>query len=839
MEEFFITKIRIDKVRHLKDLDINLGDSKKHLIITGKNGSGKTSLLEGLKKELKDKVNKNPLEDDTNKSELYKNLSLTYKSSGDLIKALEFQLKAINIDEKILNENNPDLATSYNNLSTIYQSLGNLDKALDFQIKAISINEKVLDKNHPNLAGSYNNISTIYRDLGKLNKALDFQIKAISINEKVLDKNYPNLATSYSNLSTIYESLGEFDKALDFQIKAINIDKKILKENNPNLATSYSNLSTIYQSLGNLDKALDFQIKAIQIREKTLDKNHPNLASSYNNISMIYQSLGNLDKALEFQLKAISINEKALDKNHPNLATSYSNLSTIYQSLGNLDKALDFQIKAISINEKVLDKNHPNLAGSYNNLSTIYKDLRELNKALDFGLKSLNIIEKILPKNHPNLATSYNNLSMIYKDLGELNKALDFGLKSLNIMEKALPKNHPNLATLYKNLSTIYKKLGNSGMYDYYHKKFIQIRKKINENINELPKLDNEFESIKIENLDNFDTSELPKLDDEEQKNLENSTEIFRLDIDFNNDSSIYKDFKNGEFITAFFSAKRDKEDFSAKRDTKFKEPKGANSDINFKPYYNVEDNIGKDFTQYIVNLRVDKSFDKEDNDNESVNKIDEWFNTFESSLCEIFESKIKLEFDRKNYNFNIIEEGKELYNLNQLSDGYSAILNIVTELMMRMEEHKTIGYDIQGVVLIDEIETHLHIELQKKILPFLTKFFPQIQFIVTTHSPFILSSLENAVSYDLEKKEEITNLSAYSYDTLVEDYFDSDKFSNVLKEKIQKYEKLIELKDLSDRQKYEKEILQEYFDNIPKFFISNELALKLKQLELKDLDKE
>jgi recombinational DNA repair ATPase RecF len=42
----FITEINIKKVRHLENIDIVLGDEKKHLILTGKNGSGKTSVLE-------------------------------------------------------------------------------------------------------------------------------------------------------------------------------------------------------------------------------------------------------------------------------------------------------------------------------------------------------------------------------------------------------------------------------------------------------------------------------------------------------------------------------------------------------------------------------------------------------------------------------------------------------------------------------------------------------------------------------------------------------------------------------------------------------------------------
>ena len=61
-------------------------------------------------------------------------------------------------------------------------------------------------------------------------------------------------------------------------------------------------------------------------------------------------------------------------------------------------------------------------------------------------------------------------------------------------------------------------------------------------------------------------------------------------------------------------------------------------------------------------------------------------------------------------------------------------------------------------IVLIDEIETHLHLELQKLILPMLTELFPNIQFIVSTHSPFVINSIENATIFDLEKKTLVPN---------------------------------------------------------------------------------
>lgn len=100
------------------------------------------------------------------------------------------------------------------------------------------------------------------------------------------------------------------------------------------------------------------------------------------------------------------------------------------------------------------------------------------------------------------------------------------------------------------------------------------------------------------------------------------------------------------------------------------------------------------------------------------------------------------------------------------------------------------------GIVLIDEIETHLHLELQKNIMPFLTAIFPNIQFIVTSHSPFILNSIRNVVIYDLEKNLLVENgLDNVPYDGIVEGYFGADKLSDALKQKFEKYKTLVKKK--------------------------------------------
>jgi predicted ATP-binding protein involved in virulence len=166
-----------------------------------------------------------------------------------------------------------------------------------------------------------------------------------------------------------------------------------------------------------------------------------------------------------------------------------------------------------------------------------------------------------------------------------------------------------------------------------------------------------------------------------------------------------------------------------------------------------MDEEPGKDFIQYMVNLKAEKSFARDEKDDKTVREIETWFKTFEEILKKIFENhSLRLEFDRKNFNFKIIMEGKEPFDFTSLSAGYSALLSIVTGLISRMEKHKKNTYDLQGVVLIDELEAHLHVEMQKKVFPLLTGLFPGIQFIVGTHSSYIMDSMKNAVIYDLDR---------------------------------------------------------------------------------------
>lgn len=74
------------------------------------------------------------------------------------------------------------------------------------------------------------------------------------------------------------------------------------------------------------------------------------------------------------------------------------------------------------------------------------------------------------------------------------------------------------------------------------------------------------------------------------------------------------------------------------------------------------------------------------------------------------------------------------------LADGHQAIITLVSDLLgwVLLHDEKTIGKGLSGIVIIDEIEQHLHPKWQRKIVALLKEIFPKIQFIITTHSPLI-----------------------------------------------------------------------------------------------------
>lgn len=133
-----------------------------------------------------------------------------------------------------------------------------------------------------------------------------------------------------------------------------------------------------------------------------------------------------------------------------------------------------------------------------------------------------------------------------------------------------------------------------------------------------------------------------------------------------------------------------------------------------------------------------------------------EWRSTVES--C--FDEKVRVSYSPSRNRLEVnFEERSQIVAYENLSHGQRTIVSMIGDIAFKaiiLNPHlgaKAVA-EARGVILIDEIDLHLHPRWQRAIIPALLHAFPGLQFVATTHSPFVIQSLNEGVMLDLDNME-------------------------------------------------------------------------------------
>jgi predicted ATPase len=207
-------------------------------------------------------------------------------------------------------------------------------------------------------------------------------------------------------------------------------------------------------------------------------------------------------------------------------------------------------------------------------------------------------------------------------------------------------------------------------------------------------------------------------------------------------------------------------------------------------------------FLQFLVNQQIERLLAAGEGDQASASRLRAWFDRFQQNLQRLFEDDhLTLDFDRRAFGFTLRRSDGYTFGLGELADGHAAALSIFADLLIRIDAVQRARNDFtfipEGIAIIDEIETHLHLSLQEQILPLLTDFFPTFQFIVATHSPAVIASIPNAVVYDLRTRKQVLSdgFRGVRYGTLMTEHFGISSEID-----LDSTEKLLKLRDLVRR---------------------------------------
>ncbi len=105
-------------------------------------------------------------------------------------------------------------------------------------------------------------------------------------------------------------------------------------------------------------------------------------------------------------------------------------------------------------------------------------------------------------------------------------------------------------------------------------------------------------------------------------------------------------------------------------------------------------------------------------------------------------------------------KKGNDRFDLSQLSEGEKTVIMLVCDIARRLTiVNLQNPLEGEGIVLIDEIDLHLHPQWQREVIPALLATFPNLQFIVTTHSPQVLSKVHKESIFILEDGKLVKNV--------------------------------------------------------------------------------
>jgi serine/threonine-protein kinase len=265
-------------------------------------------------------------------------------TQGKYTEARESYLQALELREKVLGPEHPDVASSISNLASAAWWMGGYDEAVEKAERAVALQSKALGPEHPEVVKTLMISAGTLAEVGRYEDALKRHERALELQEKVLGPNHPSVSISLNNIAITLMSMGRYEEARQRSERAMILAEKhadALK-----LAAACSSLGAALSELGRHDEAQRQQKRALALRQKALGPEHALVAESLRFHGMELAHLKKYREARAELDRALVIHEKALGHDHPDLAYPLVAMGDLLLDQGKAAAALPFLERA-------------------------------------------------------------------------------------------------------------------------------------------------------------------------------------------------------------------------------------------------------------------------------------------------------------------------------------------------------------------------------------------------------------------------------------------------------------------------------------------------------------
>ena len=160
-------------------------------------------------------------------------LANVYRSQGLYSYAEAIVNDLLEMRQRTLGPDHPEIATHLNNLAYLYGEQGKYSEAEPLYLRALAIMETARGADHPDVGAGLNNLAGIYRSQGKYLRAEELYHQSLTIWENALGPNHPDVAIALANLGGLYGIQGKYEQAEPLIRRALQISEENLGELSP------------------------------------------------------------------------------------------------------------------------------------------------------------------------------------------------------------------------------------------------------------------------------------------------------------------------------------------------------------------------------------------------------------------------------------------------------------------------------------------------------------------------------------------------------------------------------------------------------------------------------
>ena len=324
-------------------------------------------------------------------------------------------------------------------IGTTYRDLGDYESARAHLARSLEIRERTLRDDDPEIAESLDALAEVLQLEGELEEPEPMFQRALDIRRQRLGSEDAATAATLHNLGDLFHAQGRTEEAEATLRSAVALRRKVLGPDHVDTAASLNALASVLQARGEIDQAEDLLRQALEIRRSRLGDRHPEVARTLHDLALILDDRGDLEGAESALRESVDIWRDLLGDSHTFLWAALANLGVVLKDQGKLGDAEDTLRESLEVLRRNVGGDEPSVGASLYNLARVQQAQGKLPEAEANARESLGILREALPPGHPTLAGVMAGLGSVLVDRGEGAEAEPLLRESLAIYDEAAP----------------------------------------------------------------------------------------------------------------------------------------------------------------------------------------------------------------------------------------------------------------------------------------------------------------------------------------------------------------------------------------------------------------